>query len=324
MEFSDPLSKSWPHSLALYRTVALIAAVILIARVVQTMFLFPNTYDEPYHIASAVVMYDVGKLASGVEQPPLTRIVAGLPLYLRGVRLPPAELTSAVVPPSETYLQGARILFHSNLSYWQVLITARLGMLLFPLVALLYLYLWAVWIGTEFIAALSVVLFSLDPTLLGHSTWLSTDVAGCAGFLAATYHGLRWVVLGGRRRAAFTGIAIAAAIAAKFSCVFVIPVIGLLIIVYPLSACEGSSPITLRTYFHHWPPFRQMAMVAVVAFVTLWGTYLFNVDRLANQTLFGTALLRLPLHIRNAQIPMPSFPLGMMWLVAHNRTGALS
>ena len=54
------------------------------------MFMFNNTVDEPLHIASAVAMYDVGKETSGVEQPPLTRIVAGLPLYLRGVHLPPA------------------------------------------------------------------------------------------------------------------------------------------------------------------------------------------------------------------------------------------
>ena len=123
----------------------------------------------------------------------------------------------------DTYFQGTQILFHSNLSYWQVLITARLGMLIFPLVALLYLYLLGAWIGNEFIAATSVVFFSLDPAFIGHSAWVGNDVAACAGYLAATYYGLRWVMLGGLGRAAAMGIAVGAAIAAKFSCVFVLP-----------------------------------------------------------------------------------------------------
>jgi len=324
MEFSDPIAKPGPRSAALYRTVAAIAAAIMLLRVAQTIFLFNNTVDEPYHIASAVVMYDVGKHASGVEQPPLTRIVAGLPLYLRGVRLPQSQLTTAVIAMRDTYLQGTQVLFHSNLSYWQVLTTARLSMLIFPLIALLYLYLLAAWIGNELVAALSVVFFTLDPTLLGHSTWVCTDVAACAGFLAATYHGLRWVVLRGWGRAVATGIAIGAAIAAKFSCMFVIPAIGLLMIVRPLPVFTSNVPNKLRTYFRRWPSIGQIAAVAVVAFMTLWATYFFNVDRMSNQTIFPTQRaewLRIPARLRDAKIPMPSFVLGMMRLISHNKIG---
>jgi hypothetical protein len=322
MEFSDRIPEPLPRSAALNRTIAVIAAAIMLLRVAHTMFLFNNTVDEPFHIASAVVMYDVGKESSGVEQPPLTRIVAGLPLYLRGVRLPPNEITTAVVPMRDTYLQGTQVLFHSNLSYWQVLRTARLSMLIFPLVALLYLYLFAAWIGNEFIAAMSVVFFSLDPAFIGHSAWVANDVAACAGYLAATYHGLRWVILGGLRRAAAMGIAVGAAIAAKFSCVFVLPAIVLLLMIQPLSPYMGELPKTLRAYFRRWPPIGQMAAAAVVAVVTLWGTYFFNVDRMNNQTMFTdvrSAFLHLPLRIRNAEVPMPSFELGMMKLISHNK-----
>ena len=322
MEFSDRIPDPAPRSAALKRTIAVIAAAIMLLRVGHTMFMFNNTVDEPFHIASAVTMYDVGKETDGFEQPPLTRIVAGLPLYLRGVRLPPTELTTTVVSMRETYLRGTQILFHSNLSYWQVLITARLSMLIFPLVALLYLYLLAAWIGNEFIAAMSVVFFSLDPGFIGHSAWVHNDVAACAGYLVATYHGLRWVVLGGIGRAVMMGIAVGAAIAAKFSCIFVLPAIVLLMIVQPLLAHKSELPKTLRAYFRRWPPVGQMVASAVVAFVTLWGTYFFNVDRMSNQTMFTdarSAFLHLPSRIRNAEVPMPSFELGMMKLVSHNK-----
>ncbi len=323
MEFSDRIPEPPPRSAALNRTIAVIAAAIMLLRVAHAMFLFNNTVDEPFHIASAVVMYDVGKESSGVEQPPLTRIVAGLPLYLRGVRLPPNEITTAVVPMRDTYLQGTQVLFHSNLSYWQVLISARLAMLIFPLVALLYLYLLGAWVGNEFIAATSVVFFTLDPAFIGHSAWVGNDVAACAGYLAATYHGLRWVMLGGLGRAAAMGIAVGAAIAAKFSCVFVLPALVLVMILQPLWAYKSEWPKTLRAYFRAWPPLRQIAAAAVVAFVTLWATYFFNVDRMNNQTMFTdvrSGFLHLPLRIRNAEVPMPSFELGMMKLVSHNKS----
>jgi hypothetical protein len=306
------------------RAIAVIATIVMLLRVVQTIFYFNNTVDEPFHIASAVVMYQVGKHASGVEQPPLTRIVAGLPLYLRGVRLPPDTVSTSVVPMRDTYLQGKQVLFHSNLSYWQVLITARMSMLIFPLVALLYLYLLAAWIGSELIAALAVVFFSLDPALLGHSTWVCTDVPACAGFLAATYHGSRWVALGGWGRAGAAGLAVGLAIAAKFSCMFVIPGIALLAIVMPLKVFTSDVPNKLRAYLRQWPSVAQVVAVALVAGVTLWGTYFFNVDRMNNQTIFPTARAewqRIPARIRSAPIPMPSFVLGLMRLISHNKLG---
>ncbi len=327
VDVPEPIPKRSRRPEPLCRTVAAIAALVMLLRIVQTIFLFNNTVDEPYHIASAVVMYDVGKHASGVEQPPLTRIVAGLPLYLRGVRLPKSELTTAVVSMRDTYFQGTQILFHSKLSYWQVLITARLSMLIFPVIALLYLYLLGAWLGNELVAAASVIFFSLDPALLGHATWVCTDVAACAGFLAATYHGLRWVVLRGRRRAVATGIAIGCAIAAKYSCLFVIPGIGLLMILRPLPVFMTSEPNKLRAYFQRWPSIGQIAIAAVAAFMTLWATYFFNIDRLSNQTLFPTERAEwqhIPARLRDMPIPMPSFVLGLMRLVSHNKVGNIS
>ena len=189
---------------------------------------------------------------------------------------------------------------------------------------MLYLYLLAAWIGNELIAALAVIFFSMDPTLLGHSTWVCTDVAACAGFLAAMYHGLRWAELRGWRHALAAGIAIGAAIAAKFSCIFVVPAIGLLMIVRPLSVFTSALPNKLRTYFRRWPSIAQMVMVGVIAFLTLWATYFFDVDRLSNQTIFGTQRAewqRIPARLREARIPMPSLVLGMMRLVWHNNSG---
>lgn len=313
---------AWMRSARLNRSIALVAVLIMLMRVVHCMLLFNSTVDEPFHIASAVTMFDTGKEISGVEQPPVTRLVSGLALYLRGVHLPQGEASNAVVSLPDTFNQGTQILFHSHLSYWPLLKTARLSMLVFPVAGLLFLYLLAAWIGNEFIAAMSVVFFSLDPSFLGHSAWVHNDVAACSAYLAATYFGVRWIALGGMRRGILAGVAVALAIGSKFSCVVVLPALVLLMIVLPWCGWNSEPPKTMREYLRRWPPVTQMLAAALVAFVTIWATYFFNVDRLSNQTMFmdpGSNFLKLPASLRNAATPMPSFTLGLMALVQHNK-----
>ena len=71
------------------RAVALLAAAVALVRVAVTIPTFTNTADEPFHLAAAVALWDQHQHTLGVEHPPLPRLVAGLPLYLAGVRLPP-------------------------------------------------------------------------------------------------------------------------------------------------------------------------------------------------------------------------------------------
>ena len=47
MEFSDRIPEPPPRSAALNRTIAVIAAAIMMLRVAHAMFLFNNTVDEP-------------------------------------------------------------------------------------------------------------------------------------------------------------------------------------------------------------------------------------------------------------------------------------
>ena len=322
MPWAIAIAPPWMRSARLNRSIAVVAVLIMLMRIVHCMLLFNSTVDEPFHIASAVTMYDTGKEISGVEQPPVTRIVSGLALYLRGVHLPQREASNAVVSLPETFNQGTQILFHNNLSYWPLLKTARLSMLVFPIAGLFFLYLLAAWIGNEFIAAMSVVFFSLDPSFLGHSAWVHNDVAACSAYLAATYFGARWIVLGGMRRGILTGVAVALAIGSKFSCVVILPALVLLMLVLPFCDWTKEKPKTLRQYLRRWPPVTQIAAAALVAFVTIWGTYFFNVDRLSNQTMFmdpGSNFLKIPAAIRNTETPMPSFTLGLMALVQHNK-----
>ena len=213
-----------------YPWIAMLAGAVMLARSVAVICTFNHTIDEPYHIASAVVMYEAHKLTAGAQHPPLARLVAGLPLVLQGVRLPAAR-GEYIVVEYPAFEIGQNILFSGQLSYWRMLISSRLALLVFPIIAMLYVYRLGRWLGNSLIAMLATVFFSFDPTFLGHSTWIGTDSAACAGFVAGIYHGLCFISAPTWKRAIALGVALGLAVACKFSCLLLVPALILVVIV---------------------------------------------------------------------------------------------
>ncbi len=188
-----PSRRLFPCEHRIYPLIAILAAFVFLWRSAIAIPVYTHTIDEPYHLASAVAIYEAHSHVLGVQHGPLPRLVAGLPLYLAGLRVPLNGPPGQVRGEAATYQFGARVLFDSNLPYWKILKIARSAMLLFPFICLLYVYLLGRFLANGLAAMLATVFFSFDPTLLGHAFWVGTDVAGCAGFVAALYHGLRWL-----------------------------------------------------------------------------------------------------------------------------------
>ncbi len=309
-------SQIWP-------AVAVLATVIAIVRIAMTIPVFNNTVDEPFSVSSAVALYDVHKHVYGVEHPPLSRLVAGLPLYLSGVHLPLHYRTRTIQNELTTCEAGGAILLNSSLGYRQILDRARGAMLIFPALTLLYLYLLGRWLAGPVVAALAVVFFSLDPTLLGHGMWICTDVAAAAGFLAAIYHGSRWIIYRGRGRAVAAGLAVGLAIACKFSCVAVIPALAGVWIARAWPAWVARLKGDPRATQLAFPSVKQVALACGVAFFSLWATYLFDIGRMEDQARFApdSEWRLVPAWIKRTPMPMPSFGVGVLWLAGHSRSG---
>ena len=91
-----------PSNHRVYPLLAILAACILVVQCVGPIFRFSPTIDEPYHIGSAVCLYESGRATVGAQHPPLARWVAGLPLRLMGVppdlEVTPEIMASKLVP----------------------------------------------------------------------------------------------------------------------------------------------------------------------------------------------------------------------------------
>lgn len=282
-----------------------------------------HTVDEPYHIGAAVALYEARGHVLGVQHPPLPRLVAGLPLVMMGAELPDYRGTSMSRKEDAAYAAGAEVLYSDGgRNYWRYLAAARWAMLVFPVVALVYVYLLGKWLAGPGAGLAGAVLFSLDTTLLGHGMWVCTDAPAATGFLAAVYHGARFIALPTWGRAVGAGVAAGLGVACKFSVALAGPGLLGVMLVYGVWSWRGSGAMPSG-----WPKWRGMtlrtAAVFAVAMAVLWGVYFFQIGRLGNSDTLASAPQwdRLPTWVKQTPVPMPAFWIGLGRLAAHSAQG---
>jgi hypothetical protein len=310
-----------------YKWVAVLAGVIALARCASIVTVYNHTTDELAHIAGSVGLYETGRNLYMVEHPTLPRLVVGLALKIAGVRYPPARGLAGVQSRPDANLAGADIVFRGSVPYWTVLATARLANLFFAAVLLFYVYRLGKYLANPLVGMLATIFVSVDPNFLGHSALVTTDIPAAAGFVAATYYAVRFAARPCGKRAVIAAMALGLAMSCKFTVVLVAPPVLLLIVLRAawharLRSGMGGRPF-LRATLQHLPRFRYFIAIPVIAFITLWATYLFNIGRLEDQHLFDEEKTwnRIPESIKAARIPMPAMPLGLMFMAALGKTG---
>ncbi len=294
----------------IYPAIVIAAAVVMAIRIGAVWHVFNDIIDEPYHLGSGVAALEAKRHVYGIQHPPLPRLVAALPLYVAGVRSGDAML-GQVVDDLRAFEVGHDVLMRGRLPYWVALILARSAMLVFPLLCVGYVYLLGSYLGNRLVGCVAAVMFSTDPTLLGHGSWVTADVAACAGFLAGSYHGIKLVARPILRRSIAAGVAIGFALACKFSCVLVLPA---LMIVWMLRGRRALATARRTIAFG--------AVSLVVAFGVLWGTYGFDFGRIDRLEMPDPAAVdRLPGWFRRLPLPMPTATAGLAVLVQHKERG---
>ena len=310
-----------------YKYLATLAAVIALIRCASIVKIYNHTTDELAHIAGSVGLYETGRNLYMVEHPTLPRLVVGLALKAAGVRYPDARDLAGVQSRPDANLAGADIVFRGDVPYWTVLATARLANLFFAAILLLYVYLLGKYLANSLVAMLATLFVSLDPNFLAHSALVTTDIPAAAGFIAATYHALRFAARPNWRTTIIAAIALGLAMSCKFTVVLLAPPIILLILIRAVRHAKGDSPDSqnfARRVLHYIPRLRMLVAVPAITLLTLWATYLFNMGRLEDQHLFDEDVKgwkHIPQWVKAAPIPMPAMPLGVMFMAALAKTG---
>lgn len=182
------------------------------------------TMDEPFHALSAAEYAIAGTYYANLEHPPLVKLLSGFAIRAAGGRAPKMEVPFSMASAE----QPRPFSFNSPLRPQTLFAVARA-----PVLALFFLLVvvtgWAVrsWAG-DLAGILAASLVAFEPNLLAHAGVVHTDLAAALGFFGTLVLAVRAL---GRRSLglwAATGAALGASLAAKFSCILLVPVVALL------------------------------------------------------------------------------------------------
>src|ERR1017187_3869162 len=215
----------------------LLAGILIAAFVLQSLSASLKkspVVDEPPHIASGLSYLDTHVFRANLQHPPLLKEMSALFLWMAGIHWPKSELADAVINGSSEganldYPVGNNIIHEGGPD--RVLFWARLPFILLAalLGALIY------WWGRELVgsaAALGALfLYALDPTIVAHSALVTTDVGVTAFTVLFLFALWRYIGRPGWQRLVLCGLTLGAALGAKFSAVFPLPIAAILLAV---------------------------------------------------------------------------------------------
>ncbi|HTC34135.1 MAG TPA: glycosyltransferase family 39 protein [Bryobacteraceae bacterium] len=291
---SPPLSERL-ESLLGQRSLAIVVALILLAsvRIAVTYTVFNHTSDEPAHIACGMQWLDQGIYQYEAQHPPLTRVMVALGPYLSGARSNHQQ---------DMTIEGNTLLYGDG-HYDLRLALSRAGNLPFFWLACWMVFLWGRRILDTAGAVLSVLIFTMTPTVLAHAGLATTDIGVTACFAAATYASVRFLEQPDLKRTVWLGVAMGLMVITKFSALAFYPASAIAALACWLYASRPSLSKTARLLAARIP---WIGVAALLSLLVIWAGYRFS---------FGKTVW-IPF-----SVPFPELYSGVKEVMNHNATG---
>ena len=231
------------------RTVAVLLVVLAAARIASTWRIYSATADEATHVGAGLELFEAHKYELQVFNPPLPRVVWSILPYWSGMRFVPVG----------TYGEQLHSVFYGHGDYRDNLVRSRAGNLLFFIIAAAAMWLIARDRFGEQGAVIAVLLFTMEPLVLGYSGLVTHDTPAMAGVAVALLVFERWLRKPDVRHAIAFGAAYGFAILCKFSCIAFVPVV-----------CAGV------WLFDERKSIRSMLAAVPMTLLTVWAGYGFT------------------------------------------------
>jgi hypothetical protein len=226
------------------------------------------SWDESQHLYSGWLSWEHGDFGYNPEVPPLVKMWDAIPLLHRDIRQP--AFTGAPFK-NEGFVLGQRFLAANGID--RTLIPARIMASLLTVLLATLLFFCAREMFGDKSALFALLLFCLDPNFIAHGSYVTTDIGASFTMLAAVYAFYRYVKRPTVGRIITVGFAVGLAMTAKFTGVFIVPILCLIAAInYWLTkdeaaGSESASPRQLTT---------ALAVALVIGVGCIWTVYHFR------------------------------------------------
>ncbi len=240
-------------------------------------------FDEGYTVTYGYAYLRTGdiRLSRG-QNPPLTNVLLTLPLLLRdNIALPLEHPTWA---EGDIYGFADEFLWKANADPHRLMMLARLPEMALALLLACVVYAFTRMRFGERAALGALFLCAFDPNILAHGHIAGTDLGVALFLLAAVWMWTAALRRMSLRRAIAAGLLGGAALASKYSAMWLAPMILVIGLVYPTETTktqsheENAVSSWLRGEFV--PRLRLLIVFGLAAFLVVWATFAFSVGPL--------------------------------------------
>ena len=193
--------------------ISLLLIAFATARIASTFTTYSATADEPMHLSCGLLILTQHHYGYQLENPPLPRVVFAYAAWRAGMKF----------DPNATLDDQLRSVYYANGQYIRNLVIARSGNLIFFLIGAIATWLLGRRMLGETGGVLTTLIYTMQPVVLGYSTFVSHDSAAVAGVAVSLLAYSRWLDRPTIVRAAVFGAAYGFAIACKFSDIAYVP-----------------------------------------------------------------------------------------------------
>ncbi len=214
---------------------------LVVVQIAQTVYVVHReslTFDEGNHMFAGYMMWHTGDYGLNPEHPPLVKLLATLPQTRRDLWVPKLEDRNF---KTEAYMDGRDWLARNDGSTQHMVFEMRLmaGLLAVGL-SLMVFFAARAWFGTT-TGLIALVLVTFDPTVVGNSALVTTDVGVSLFFLASIFTFYRYVKQPSVARLVVAGLTAGLLLATKHSGVLFAPMLFCLVLWEVAFAQKGNA-----------------------------------------------------------------------------------
>jgi len=251
------------------KTAIIVIALLLIIPVqaILSLRLKSLTFDETSHLPAGYTYLKTGDFRLNLEQPPLIKLLAALPLLAMDLKLP---LDNEYWRVASQYQFGSYFLYYTGNDAGRIILAGRIPVVLLSVMLAYFVFLWARKLYGEPAGLLALFLYAFCPNMLAHSRLVTMDFGAACFMFIACYTGWDYLEKPSFRKAVVSGVFLSLALVTKFSCAMLLPVFA---IIFAYGAYRDKIPV--RTLLKH------VLVMMAICFMIIWASYGFRGDAFA-------------------------------------------
>jgi len=257
--------------------ISLIIFFILVVSVINARNDSP-IYDEIAHIPAGYSYLIKHDMRLNPEHPPLLKDLAAFPLVFMHLNFDTAQPFWEENPNDAQWNAGKYFLYQASNNPEEIVFWSRLPIILLALILGIFIFIWTRQLAGITAGFIALLLYAFDPNILGHNHYVTTDLGIAAFFAFALYYFIKFLKNPTWKNVFFGGIFLGLLQLTKFSSVLIFPILGLMLLVYPL--VRNTSLIGLAKTKGKFKLLGEYLGKGILAFglslVLVWAVYYLN------------------------------------------------